>query len=565
MIQVEKNLNIVFFLVFIVLSLFCYSNVLNNAFILDDDFLITSNLYIQDWSLVPKLFKVDIFHFKIPDLTASNLYYRPLQSLSYAFDYSFFKFNTWGYHLINILLHGLNSFVLFLLLGLIFKDKILAFLTGVFFCVHPIQVSVVAYITGRGSILEAFFILSSLWFSAKYFLEGKKVYRISSLLLFILALLSREGAILLPFFTVLCAFFLKIDRKKIFVYTLPFWLIAAVYIVGRMFFLPCSKCTFLNLFSVFKIKDFILLSQNYLSQLILPAGLRNLFFGQAVFIKPVLIFSAWLITLACLAGAFIFKNKPLIFGLLFYFLGLLPTLNLIDHINYYGVILCEHYLYLAAIGGFLILANLVIFLEKKSGMIAKFFIGALFLFYFFLTLVNNNYYKDPITFYRQVLSVDKDHSFVRVNLGNAYLQKYMFDQAIQEGQAVLQAEPGAWDAYLLLGHAYKGKGEFDQAVKFYRQAIQLNPVGIQGYLNLGITLAETEDAVSAEGVFKEALARFPNSVDLHRNLGVLYGNTGKLKEAIRVWQEGLLLNPADQGLKDNINDAEELLKDGNLK
>jgi hypothetical protein len=383
--------------------------------------------------------------------------------------------------------------------------------------------------------------------------------------MFIAALLAREGAILLPVFTMLCAFCLKIDRKKVLIYSLPFWVIAAVYFVLRSFLLPWNKFSFFNFFSLLNLKDFILVSQNFLSQLILPVGLRNLFFGQALLITPLLLAFAWLITMLSLTGAIIFKKKSLIFGLLFYFTGILPALNLSDHLGYFGTILCEHYLYLAGIGIFFILANVILFLEKKSGIIVKFSVAALFLFYLFLTLLNCGFYKDPITFYRHILSVDKNHSFVGVNLGNAYLQKNMFDQAIIEGQSVLSLEPEAWDAYLLLGNASRGKGQINQAVKFYQKAIQFNPAGIQGYLSLGIVLAEAEDVVAAESVFKDALTRFPDSVDLRRNLGALYGNTGNLKEAILVWRAGLVLNPHDQGLKDNIIYAEELLKDGYLK
>lgn len=562
MVREGVALNIVFCLIFVVLSLFCYSNALHSPFILDDNFLISNNPYVQNLASAPKLFGIDIFHFKNPDLSVSNLYYRPLQILSYSFDYLFFKFNTFGYHLVNVLLHGLNCFLLFLLLGLIFKDKFLAFLTSAFFCIHPIQVSVVAYITGRGSILEVFFMLFSLFFAVKYFLQEHKAYYAFSLLLFILALFTREGAVLLPVFVLLCAFSLQIDRKKIFAYVLPFWLIAAAYIIFRLFFLPCSKCTFLNLFSLSKIKDFIFLSQNYLGQLILPAGLRSLFFGNSLLIKPVLMFLAWLITITVLAGAIIFKNKKMFFGLLFYFIGLLPVVNLIDHIDYYGVILCEHYLYFASIGIFIILANVIMFLEKRIPVIIKALVALIFFFYFFLTLINNNYYKDEAVFYQHILSLEKKHSFVRINLGNAYVHKNMFDQAIKEGQETLRLEPDAWEAYLLLGNAYKGKRQFDQAVKFYKKTIQLNPVGIQAYLNLGIMLAEIDDVVQAENVFEEALIKFPDSVDLYRNLGALYGNTGRLKKAILVWQKGLTLSPGEQSLKDSISLANELLKNG---
>jgi len=364
---------------------------------------------------------------------------------------------------------------------------------------------------------------------------------------------------------VLCAYFIPTDRKKIFIRVLPFFLIAAAYISFRLFFLPCSKCSVLNLFSPGRIRDFILLSQDYLGQLILPAGLRGLFFGNTLFTKLSFITLAWLSSFVILVGIIIFRKKKLLFGLLFYLIGLLPVVNLVDHIDYFGVILCEHYLYIAGIGIFLILAGTIIFLNKKHGIIAKVLGAGLFLFFCGLTLINNNYYKDPVVFYKHILSLDPGHSFVRVNLGNIYLQKNMFDQAIQEGRSTLIWEEDAWDAYLLLGNAYRGKGQLDLAVKLYKKVIELNPVGIQGYMNLGITLAQAGDVAQAQSVFEDALARFPGSIDLHRNLGVFYANTGNLKKAILIWKEGLVLDPNEASFKENIASANKLLKNKSLK
>ena len=565
MVRGAVGLNCAFCLIFIVLSLICYFNTINSPFILDDDVLVVKNLYIKKLVLIPQLFKVNIFYFANQELSIGDLYYRPLQALSYAFDYSFGKLNTYGYHLVNIFLHAFNSFILFLLLGLIFKNKILVFLTSAIFCIHPIQGSVVAYITGRGSILEAFFILCSLFLATKYFLNGKLIQYLCSLLMFIFALLSREGAILLPFLVSLFSLFLPIDKKRIPRLILPYLLIAGLYILFRAFFMPCSKCTFSNFVSFTKIRDFIFLSQNYLSQLILPIGLRGLFFRDTLSIKVIFLILAWLITGVSLAGAVIFKRKTFIFGLILYFLSLLPTINLIDHISYYGVILCEHYLYLASIGIFFILASLIIFLERKIGFFAKLLTVVLFLFYFSLTIINNNYYKDEITFYRHILSVNKDNRFVRINLGNAYFQEKMFNQAINQAHMFLVGEPDAWEAYLLLGNAYFAKGQIDLAIEFFQKTIKFNPVGIQGYLNLGIAFAQLDKVVQAEKVFNEALIKFPSSVKLRKNLGALYGNMGDFKKAIFIWQGALLLDPQDQSLKDNISYANKLLTRGLLQ
>ena len=103
---------------FALISLFIYFNSLHNDFLYDDKFFIVRNLYIRDLRFIPRLFKMDIFHFA----TYPSNYYRPIQMLTYLSDYLFWKLNPLGYHLANVAIHSLNSFLVFLLVYLIFKD-----------------------------------------------------------------------------------------------------------------------------------------------------------------------------------------------------------------------------------------------------------------------------------------------------------------------------------------------------------------------------------------------------------------------------------------------------------
>ncbi len=558
--ELKINLNLVTCLFFLLLSCLIYFNALNNSFVLDDNFLIVKNAYIKNISLIPRLFKTDIFYFGSRGLSPANLYYRPLQELSYSVDYFFWKLNPLGYRLTNILFHSLNSFILFLLISLIFKDKALALLTSILFCIHPIQVSLVAYITGRGQLLETFFMLLSLFCAVRYFMYQKKPYYMASLLLFVCALFSREGAVLLPLFVIICALFLSIDKKKILIYLIPYALIGLSYFVLRSRFMPCSKCNFVNILSWGKISGFIWLTQEYLSQLILPAGLRILYFGNGILLRQVLLFLSFVITAYCLIKAAVFKKKIFLFAIILYFIGLIPTVNLIDHIGYFGTILSEHYVYFSSIGLFIIIAYLIIQLSYRFNKLAKACIVVCFSFYICLTIVNNTNYKDEMAFYNHILNVDKQHSFVRVNLGNAYYTNKMYDKAIEQAKFTLAAEPDSWDAYLLLGNIFKARGDIRKAIGFYKKTIAFNSVGVEGYLALGITLAESDYTKEAETVLRDALIRFPDSVDIMRNLGALYGNTGKLEEAIKIWQQALILEPDDKIIKDNIHIAKELLK-----
>ena len=149
----NKIRNCVLLLFFFSICLVLYFNVLHYPFILDDKYLITENKHVKDLSIT-KIFTSDVFHVSSEiGYNNTDKYYRPLQILSYAFEYPIWKLNPFGYRLDNIILQSINGFLLFLIIFLLFKDKILALLSGIFFCVHPSQVCLVTFVAGRSNLL----------------------------------------------------------------------------------------------------------------------------------------------------------------------------------------------------------------------------------------------------------------------------------------------------------------------------------------------------------------------------------------------------------------------------
>ena len=64
-----------------------------------------------------------------------------------------------GYHLIDILLHGMSCCLLFSCLLMFGFHKKVSFWSTMIFCVHPAQTQAVAWIAGRNDSLLAVFIL----------------------------------------------------------------------------------------------------------------------------------------------------------------------------------------------------------------------------------------------------------------------------------------------------------------------------------------------------------------------------------------------------------------------
>ena len=143
-----------------VITLAVYAPSLRNDFVWDDAALVLRDPLIRSWRLIPEGFQ----HFLFTDAAASD-FYRPLQRLTYTFEYAAFGFSPAPYHCTSILCHIAAALALFFfsreLLRLLAvaegARRVVPFLATLVWAVHPVQSSAVAYISGRADPLAAAF------------------------------------------------------------------------------------------------------------------------------------------------------------------------------------------------------------------------------------------------------------------------------------------------------------------------------------------------------------------------------------------------------------------------
>ncbi len=147
-----------------------YLNSLGNAFIWDDTQLVCNNAYIRSWGFLPQIFSQHL------GAGAGSRYsfYRPLQLITYVWDYSLWGLNPAGYHLTNVLCHIFAALCLYWLVLILFRDTLLSFLTALLFIVHPVLTEAVTYISGRADPLAFIFIMLTFICYLK-FLRAKKI------------------------------------------------------------------------------------------------------------------------------------------------------------------------------------------------------------------------------------------------------------------------------------------------------------------------------------------------------------------------------------------------------
>ena len=512
----------------IVLGFIVYGNSLNGKFIWDDEALVENNIYIRNWSNIEKIFTKDIGAGAGEEFG----FYRPLQMLTYMVDYSFWNLNVKGYHLTNVLLHILSALAIFWLINLFYDDWLCSLLTSLFFVVHPIHTEAVTYISGRADSLAALFILLSFIFYIKYLHTKKVFFYILVFLSYTLALLSRENSLILPLVLLLYHYSFKQRlRAKQFV---PILTLALIYIIVRFTLLSFLSSDITYSTTLFqRLPGFFVAITGYLRLMILPFNL-HMEYGKKLFN---LTHPQAILGILILISLFIYivgqrKTKGLIFFSLSWFLiTLLPSSNLYP-INAY---MAEHWLYLPSIGFFLILAKSLSFLHKNKrfkilGIAITLF---LLIFYSCLTIKQNDYWQEPITFYKKTLKYAPDSSKTYNNLGVIYDDIGKKKEAIASYKKAIQTNSNYSDAYYNLGNTYSTLNKTEEAIAVYTKAIQLNPDLAEAYNSLAYIYYNNGEKIEAIVLYKKAISIDPDYSQAYDNLAVVYFREKKYNLAIK--------------------------------
>lgn len=212
-----------------------YWPALRNGFVWDDTALVLRDPLIRSWRLIPEGFQ----HFLFLDATASS-FYRPIQRLSFVFDYQVYGFaRPWGWHLTSILVHlGAAIALFFTAQGLLaalarqWSEKvrlILALSVAVIWVILPLHTSAVTYVAGRADPLAALFGFSglALGLAGMQATRRARLWQLGAALCFFLAMLSKEsGLIFLPLWLLILAWQKETRRALIA------WVLIALAMAG---------------------------------------------------------------------------------------------------------------------------------------------------------------------------------------------------------------------------------------------------------------------------------------------------------------------------------------------
>ncbi|MDY6862637.1 MAG: tetratricopeptide repeat protein [Thermodesulfobacteriota bacterium] len=527
------------------------------TFIWDDDPLILQNQKIRTVQN-PLFFFAPAYWMKYHPGTKGQ--YRPLRTVSFALTYKLWGFNPLPYRLTNVLIHFFIVFLIYLLVKKIFSNKILAFLTAVFFAVHPVHIETVTWIKNRSELFATFFYFSS-WLAFIKSIERKKLsktFYIISIIFFFFSLLSKETAVTLPIvlFLYIYCFLPKDDFKKQRIKILPYFFLVSLHLVFLLAILEKGgEQPFEFYRAITKKPDLyrhvliiFLTIGTYLKVLLFPLNLMADYpFQMPESILDPIILPFTVVVLFYLLLVFIaFKNNRVWFFILaMIFITMIPVSNLKFFI---GRPIAEHRLYLPSFGFCLFLGMLFLILnDKEEKRIWKKMVailsGLLMVLYTNITIQRNIIWSDNLVFWLDAVKKNPYSPRTHYNLGNAYNDLGEYDKAIEQFMTTVKIYPVFYEAFNNLGVVYYKKGDYQNSIYYFNKGLEINPNFPKAHNNIANIYSINGEFNKAIIEYKEAISLDPYFAEAHYNLGNVYIELKRYKEAISELKTAINLEP----------------------
>lgn len=502
----------------LLITVIAYCRVFSAAFISwDDGELLLNNPEVHN-------FKVSAFF--------SSQYtgnYMPVTMLLYATDWKLFHHSAAGHHAVPLLLHCLNG-LLVLVLGLRLFGKVWpAVLSALIFCIHPLQVESVAWIAETKTVLCTLFFLFATERYLDYLDTGdKKMLYIKTLLLFVLAALSKPAALCFPL-AMLCFDLIK-ERKfsvKIFTEKIPFFLIAVF--LGIVTIYTQTQASFINkehkfgIFQKIGYAGYALFS--YTAKLLLPIG-QSVIYPYPAKAAVAIGIGYFFIFVICLGIYFLVKKKKLIPAgtLLLALAGLVLVLQLVP---FGEVLTADRYMYISLIGFGFTFAWLLRNYESTARAISL----AIAVVFFMLSFVRTKVWQNGIQLYSDIISKYPNSAIALNSLGAEYMLIGELRKAHEVIDRAIAASPQLYKAYYNNGLLYSRERNYTEALKNFDRAISLHDY-TKALVGRAGVYYELKDYARAINDATQVLTREPANYRAHYILGNCFSDLNQLDKAL---------------------------------
>jgi len=511
----------------------------------DDEYYVVQNALLRgpDWTGI----------FSQP--VVSN--YHPVTILTLALNYSMTKLDPSSYLILNLLLHLLNTGLVFYFIWLISGKKLwVAAFTAIVFGIHPMHVESVAWISERKDVLYTLFFLLSLIQYWRYLTASKNKNLIYCFLFFALSLLSKPAAIILPFVLILLDYWYgRPIAKRSILEKIPFLFLSLVFAVITVKIqskTAIAGLDFYPLWSRFFFATYT--SMIYIIRFFVPYPLSTFHpfpltksLGWPIMLSP--LFMLALLTFVWFKR----KNKLVVFSFFFFMINLALVLQII---SIGGTLVAERYTYVPYIGVAFFISMI---LDKYSASVNRSLLWGIpaagLLVFGFITFQRTKVWKDSDTLWTNVLKHYPNAPVPRTNRANYLIhispdagskekESALLERALEDCTIALKSKSNHAKGYENRQNIYLRINEDSLALADANSLIGLEPKNRLGYYTKGVVYQRFNMPDSALIYFDKCLELGPNTDFALNNRGsLLFNHYKKFKEAMADFTKAIQINP----------------------
>jgi tetratricopeptide (TPR) repeat protein len=512
-------------------------------------------------------------------------YYRPLIYTSFIIDAQFSGDKPYFYHFTNLLIHCLFCCMLFKLLTLLNYNRNIALIVSLIFAVHPLFTNAVAWIVGRNDMIYGLFGMLSFIALIKHKDTGKAIFLILHSTAFLLAMFSKETAVLFPF---LFAGYLIIIRKENIIKkekaaTLQNLIYPALWaiIIGIWYIMHQSahlgESVYRSGIDVF-IKNLPTIPE-FIAKFILPINLSVLpTYNHLNTIIGILLIVLLFIIIAKIREK---RLRYILFGAVWFFVLTIPGMfmTLLNSQDWNEYLECRAYF--PMIGIMIILIEIIPKrLKDFSNRLPALLAMIIIVLFSVLTFSESKNYRNSLNFYESAVKDDPGKALFHFLLYKAYKEKNNYLQAETEILDAIKANPKRAKFYYNCGVFYHNRKRFRDAIKYLKKALQLNTSDKKAYNSLAASYYYLREFDSAEVIWKKTLRKWQDYpapalflVDMYlklekidsanyyaeyllrkgnkktelftlfNNAGIFYIQQNKKEIAVQLWEKAIEISP----------------------
>ena len=548
---------------------------LSAGFVLDDN-IFTDAPAVHAWSGLWNIW------FSPADIEREGHYW-PITYTTFWLEHKLWGLAPFGYHLVNVLLYMGNVLLLWRLLRRLAVPG--AWVVAAVFAVHPMHVDSVAWAIGRKDLLSGLFYMAAAFFwirslddagdsrpdsrdptatqahlpsrSAwrRWLLDSIRVPRpglyLAALVFFAAAMLSKSVAVTLP---VAFAILLWWENGRV-TWTdawriAPFFLVALGIAVADWSYYTSGREFSLD----YGLAERALIAARalwfYAGKLVWPTDLAVIGPLWDIDIGDPL---AWgyLIAAVAVASLLWFGRHRLgrgpLAGAVFFAVTLSPMLGFVDFAYMRLSFVADRYAYLAGIGVIAVLVGAAAHgagkLPNRLKVGASAVLVAVLAVFGKLTWEQAGNYRDEITFYNHIISLNPEAQFIHRNLSKALVDAGRPEEALSASRIEVEHFPGSAMAHNTHGVALLALNRLDEAAESFRRALELDPGHKNARQNMAETRRQQGRFVESIRWYREVLDIDPQFAPAHAGMGAAQFRLGQYEQAAQSLAQAVSLRP----------------------